>query len=112
MFNVYDTINVRGVDGYASDGSTVTPGVDLMLYVVALDASSGLPVVVAINGKKAKPGRRGMLCSFYSGGHGLVLYGQGRQRKPVVLSSDQSGAYASRSLYAAEDVQHQVYRIF
>ena len=55
VFNVYDTINVRGVDGYASDGSTVTPGVDLMLYVVALDASSGLPVVVAINGKKQNP---------------------------------------------------------
>lgn len=56
VFNVYDTINVRGVDGYAPDGSTATPGIDLMLYVVALDSSSGLPVVVAINGKKQNTG--------------------------------------------------------
>lgn len=56
VFNVYDTINVRGVDGYAPDGSTATPGIDLMLYVVALDSSSGLPVVVAINGKKQNAG--------------------------------------------------------
>lgn len=52
VFNVYDTIDVRGVDGYAEDGTTATPGVDLMLYVVALDSTSGLPVVVAVNGKK------------------------------------------------------------
>lgn len=52
VFNVYDTIDVRGVNGYAEDGATETKGVDLMLYVVALDSTSGLPVVVAVNGKK------------------------------------------------------------
>lgn len=72
VFNVYDTINVRGVDGYASDGSTVTPGVDLMLYVVALDASSGLPVVVAINGKKQNPAD--VECYVLSIPEGTALY--------------------------------------
>ena len=55
IFQVYDTINVRGVDGYAADGSTPTPGKDLMLFVVAEDSSSGLPVCIAINGKKQSP---------------------------------------------------------
>lgn len=55
VFNVYDTINVRGVNGYMSDGTTETLGIDLMLYVVALDGTSGLPVVMAINGKKKNP---------------------------------------------------------
>lgn len=55
IFNVYDTVNVRGVNGYLPDGSTEVPGKDLMLYIVALDSSSGLPVAVAINGKKQNP---------------------------------------------------------
>ena len=55
IFQVYDTINVRGVKGYAADGTTPTPGIDLMLYVVGEDTNTGLPVVIAINGKKSSP---------------------------------------------------------
>lgn len=55
IFQVYDTINVRGVNGYAEDGVTPTPGIDLMLYVVGEDTNTGLPVVIAINGKKNSP---------------------------------------------------------
>lgn len=55
IFQVYDTINVRGVNGFAEDGVTPTKGIDLMLYVVGEDTSTGLPVVIAINGKKNSP---------------------------------------------------------
>lgn len=55
IFKKYDTINVRGVDGYAADGSTPTPGVDLMLYVCSMNTATNMPVVMAINGKKQSP---------------------------------------------------------
>ncbi|MDR3142107.1 MAG: hypothetical protein LBU37_10330 [Tannerellaceae bacterium] len=52
IFQQYMTINVKGVSGYDSSGATAT-GVDLMLYVVGINNTSGLPIVMAINGKKA-----------------------------------------------------------
>ena len=48
----YTTLLVKGVDGYDRDGKTVTPGKYLMLFVVGHDASSGNPIVRAVNGKK------------------------------------------------------------
>ncbi len=50
----YTTMLVPGVDGYADDGQTKTPGRPLMLFVTGR-AASGNPVVRAVNGpKKAK----------------------------------------------------------
>lgn len=49
----YDTIIVKGVNGYDSDGKE-TPGEDLMLYVVGRDNVSNNPIVMAMNGKKSR----------------------------------------------------------
>lgn len=49
----YGTLLVKGVDGYAEDGKTKTPGRDLMLFVVGHDPTSGNPIVRAVNGPKA-----------------------------------------------------------
>lgn len=49
----YHTLLVCGVEGYASDGTTKTPGKDLMLFVTGRDAATGNPVVRAVNGPKA-----------------------------------------------------------
>ncbi|MCD8388112.1 MAG: hypothetical protein LUD17_14700 [Bacteroidales bacterium] len=48
----YHTLLVTGVDGYADDGSTRTPGRDLMLFVTGRDSTTNNPVVRAINGPK------------------------------------------------------------
>lgn len=47
------TLLVKGVDGYTADGSTATPGKDLMLFVTGKDATSNNPIVRAVNGPKA-----------------------------------------------------------
>lgn len=49
----YGTLLVKGVDGYAEDGKTLTPGKDLMLFVTGRDTNTGNPVVRAVNGPKA-----------------------------------------------------------
>lgn len=48
----YTTLLVKGVDGFERDGRTPTPGKSLMLFVSAQDASSGNPIVRAVNGRK------------------------------------------------------------
>ena len=48
----YHTLLVKGVDGYERDGSTRTPGKDLMVFVTGRDTVSGCPVVRAVNGPK------------------------------------------------------------
>lgn len=53
IFQMYDTINVSGVAGYEADGTTESQGSELMLYVVGTDDSTGNPIVIAVNGKKA-----------------------------------------------------------
>lgn len=50
-FSKKDTILVQGVNGYKSDGSTVDPSRNLMLWVQSIN-DSGMPVCIAINGKK------------------------------------------------------------
>lgn len=50
---VCGTLLVKGVDGYAPDGKTLTPGKDLMLYVVGRDNATGNPIVIAVNGPRA-----------------------------------------------------------
>lgn len=49
----YHTLLVCGVDGYAEDGTTKTPGKDLMLFVTGRDTASGNPVCRAVNGPRA-----------------------------------------------------------
>lgn len=51
----YTTLLVNGVNGYAEDGSTRTPGKWLMLFVVGHDASTNNPIVRAVNGPKQNP---------------------------------------------------------
>lgn len=48
----YHTLLVCGVDGYAADGQTATPGKDLMLFVTGRDTASGNPVCRAVNGPR------------------------------------------------------------
>ena len=50
----YGTLLVKGVDGYAEDGKTKTPGKDVMLFVVGHDTASGNPIVRAVNGPKSQ----------------------------------------------------------
>lgn len=52
LAKLYDTLRVRGVNGYSEDGQTETPGADLMLYVTGHDATSNNPIVRAVNGPK------------------------------------------------------------
>lgn len=49
----YHTLLVCGVNGYEADGSTATPGKDLMLFVTGRDAATGNPVCRAVNGPKS-----------------------------------------------------------
>ncbi len=49
----YGTLLVKGVDGYAEDGKTKTPGKDLMLFVTGQDPTTNNPIVRAVNGPKA-----------------------------------------------------------
>lgn len=51
LVHAYDTLRVRGVNGY-SDAGIEQPGKDLMLWVVGKDTTTGNPVVRAVNGPK------------------------------------------------------------
>lgn len=46
------TLLVKGVDGYAADGKTLTPGKELLLYVTGTDLTTGNPVCMAMNGPR------------------------------------------------------------
>lgn len=48
----WGTLVARGVDGYAEDGKTKTPGKDLMLIVTGHDPVTGSPICRAVNGPK------------------------------------------------------------
>lgn len=48
----YDTLLVKGIDGYDDDGKTATPGKELMLFVTGTDPTSNNPLVRAVNGPK------------------------------------------------------------
>lgn len=49
------TLLCHDVDGYDTKGANRTPGRNLMLYVVGRDATSQMPIVVAVNGPKEEP---------------------------------------------------------
>lgn len=48
----YGTLIVKGVDGYAEDGKTKTPGKDLMIFVTGQDPTTNNPIARAVNGPK------------------------------------------------------------
>lgn len=48
----YGTLLCSGVDGYADDGKTKTPGKPIMLFVTGHDPATGNPIVRAVNGPK------------------------------------------------------------
>lgn len=48
----YGTLLCCGVDGYAEDGKTKTPGKPVMLFVTGHDPATGNPIVRAVNGPK------------------------------------------------------------
>lgn len=48
----YSTLLVHGVNGYSEDGSTITPGKWLMLFVVDHDPTTNNPIVRSINGPR------------------------------------------------------------
>ena len=50
----YGTLLLKGVDGYAEDGATRTPGKDMMLFVTGYD-DKGMPICRAVNGPKSNP---------------------------------------------------------
>lgn len=49
----YHTLLICGVSGYDPDGTTVTPGKYLQLFVVGRDSASGNPVCTAVNGPRS-----------------------------------------------------------
>lgn len=49
-FEISDTIMVEGIQGYESDGTTLSQ-TNLVLYVVGKDTETGRPLVAAVNGK-------------------------------------------------------------
>ncbi|PDP60143.1 SU10 major capsid protein [Prevotella intermedia] len=51
---VYSTLHVRNVNGYTSDGSRETPGLDLQLYVTGKDTNNS-PIVRCVNGPRQSP---------------------------------------------------------
>lgn len=52
LLQPYGTVLVKGVDGYAADGKTKTPGKDLMLFITGKDTVSQNPTAIAVNGPK------------------------------------------------------------
>lgn len=52
LLQPYGTILVKGVDGYAHDGKTKTPGKDLMLFITDRDKISNNPIAIAVNDRK------------------------------------------------------------
>lgn len=52
----YTTLLVKGVDGYAEDGKTATPGKELLLFVTGHDPSTNSPICRAVNGPKENSG--------------------------------------------------------
>lgn len=50
----FTTLLVKGIPGYSADGLSVTHGKDLMLFVIGQDATTGNPIVRAVNGAKSQ----------------------------------------------------------
>lgn len=67
------TLLVKGVDGYTPDGQQATPGKYLMLFVVGHDASSGNPVVRAVNGLKSSVEDEVSFCPEIPSGTEIII---------------------------------------
>ncbi len=69
----FTTLLVKGVDGYDAEGKATTPGKALMLFVIGHDATTGRPIVRAVNGRKISPEDETSIVPFIPNGTKLVL---------------------------------------
>ena len=69
----YTTLLVKGVDGFDSDGRNETPGKSLMVFVVGHDATTGCPIVRAVNGCRQSADDEVSTLPFIPKGTKLVL---------------------------------------
>ncbi len=69
----YTTLLVKGVDGYDRTGLNPTPGKALMLFVVGQDATTGNPIVKAVNGRKNSPDDENSMIPAIPEGTKLVM---------------------------------------
>lgn len=73
LLREYSTLLVKGVDGYAEDGKTRTPGRSLMLFVIGRDPSSNNPVVRAVNGYRNAASDEISFCPAIPAGTEVVI---------------------------------------
>lgn len=73
LLQPYGTILVKGVDGYAADGKTKTPGKDLMLFITDRDKITNNPIAIAINGPKTETTDESCLVPAIPAGTTLVI---------------------------------------
>jgi hypothetical protein len=97
----YCTLLVKGVNGYSADGTTETPGKDLMLFVTGRDTVSNNPVVRAVNGPKTN--KTDEICKMPAipAGTTLVilsnaLYETQKEVKPSLIIPQPSLVYAQK----------------
>lgn len=69
----YSTLLVKGVDGYTDDGQSLTPGRDLMLFVVGHDTTTNNPIVRAVNGPRDSAGDENCTIPSIPAGTQIVL---------------------------------------
>ncbi|MDE6856792.1 MAG: hypothetical protein K2J34_10030, partial [Muribaculaceae bacterium] len=69
----FNTMLVKGVDGYDRSGQTQTPGKSLMVFVVGHDTATGNPIVRPVNGRKNSPDEEVSLMPPVPKGTKLVL---------------------------------------
>lgn len=73
LLQPYGTVLVKGVDGYAPDGKTKTPGKELMLYITDREKTSGNPIGIAVNGPKSESTDESCLVPTIPAGTTLVI---------------------------------------
>ncbi len=73
LLQPYGTVLVKGVDGYASDGQTKTPGKDLMLFITDREKTTGNPIAIAVNGPKNEATDEACLVPAIPAGSTLVI---------------------------------------
>lgn len=79
------TLLCKGVDGY--EGTTRTPGKDLMLYVTGVDQASGDPIVRAVNGNRAANQEYGTI-PLIPAGTELIILGNAMHETQKLVDPD------------------------
>lgn len=97
----HTTLLVHGIDGYTSDGQTVTPGQWLMFYVESRDPASNNPVVRTINGPKNNASDEYPLCPAIPKGTKMTilansLYETQKEVDPDIIVPQPSRIYLQK----------------